>query len=540
MKVLLLQPPVEDFYHTGVRLQPLGLASLKAALGRWLPDVRVTVRDYHHGWGRRTVPLPPELAHLRAFYPVPDRSPFSTFHGYFHFGASYGDLAEDVAKAQPDLVGISCLFSPYYREALRAAEAVKALRPVPVVVGGAHASAAPLSVLESPAVDFVVRGEGERPLVELVRAVREGRPLEAVPNLCFKRGGELVTNRLEPNFALDELPPPDFSDLGADRYFLDGEPLCTLLASRGCPHRCSFCSVHATSAGFRRRPAKDVVAEVRARRAEGYRVFDFEDDNFLCPVEEGKELLRALAEAFPNGRIRFTAMNGLPYWDLDGELLALLRRAGFRDLNLALVTADRSAGLAAGRPKPPERFAEVVRAAFALGFRIVSYQILGLPGETLDSTVETLGFAARLPVLLGASPFYLVPGSRLGERFGPLGGADFVRARLTGLGFEGAGVERENVYTLFVTTRILNFLKGLSFPGDRVPLATLLRAAAEGGGRAGLGADGLERLLSERRLYAFPRRGPPVPLPAFRPELFLRVWSTLGWVETQDGKRIEV
>ena len=125
MKVLLLQPPVQDFYNTDIRLQPIGLAYLKAAARNYLPEVQVTIKDYHHGWGRRTIALPRELAYLKDFYSKDDKSPFSTFHHYYHFGADFDAVAGEVARAKPDLVGISSLFAPYHREVLRCAEAIK-------------------------------------------------------------------------------------------------------------------------------------------------------------------------------------------------------------------------------------------------------------------------------------------------------------------------------------------------------------------------------------------------------------------------------
>src|SRR6185369_6539044 len=120
MKVVLVQPPVEDFYDTDVRLQPIGLCYMKAAVKKWLPDIDVVVRDYHAGLGRRTVAVPRALRYLEAYYPVADRSPFSTFHRYYHFGASFDDIEADLAALNPDLVAIS-LFTPYYREALEVA-----------------------------------------------------------------------------------------------------------------------------------------------------------------------------------------------------------------------------------------------------------------------------------------------------------------------------------------------------------------------------------------------------------------------------------
>ena len=86
MKVLLIQPPVQDFYDTDVRLQPIGLCYLKAAIRKHLPDVDVIIKDYHGGCGRRTISIPRELRYLADYYPAADKSPFSAFHQYYHFG----------------------------------------------------------------------------------------------------------------------------------------------------------------------------------------------------------------------------------------------------------------------------------------------------------------------------------------------------------------------------------------------------------------------------------------------------------------------
>ncbi len=121
MKVLLIQPPVQDFYDTDVRLQPIGLAYLKAAINQLLPDVDVSIKDYHGGCGRKTVPMPKELRYLSDYYSVADKSPFSTFHRYYHFGKSFEEIESEIAAIAPDVVGISSLFTPYYREALEVA-----------------------------------------------------------------------------------------------------------------------------------------------------------------------------------------------------------------------------------------------------------------------------------------------------------------------------------------------------------------------------------------------------------------------------------
>jgi radical SAM superfamily enzyme YgiQ (UPF0313 family) len=539
MKLVLLQAPVQDFYDTEVRLQPLGLCYLKASVLQHLPGTQVIVKDFHQGWGRRTVALPAELSDLRGYYPYPDRSPFCTFHGYYHFGAPFETVAEEVLRERPDLVGISSPFSPYYREVLRCAEEIKKRTDVPVVAGGAHASAAPLSLLEHPAVDFVVRGEGERPLVELVRALSAGDGLERVPNLGFKRGGRIHWNPPEENYPWEHLPAPDFSDLGIERYRLGKRPLASLVASRGCPRRCSFCSIHQVFERYRARPVEDVVEEIRLRHAQGYRALDFEDDNLTPSADGMRKLCLRLIQSFPEGSLALHAMNGVSYLDLNPDLLRLMRRAGFAHLNLSLVSMDEGVCRRAHRSNSPGHFEQTALEAARLGFRLVSYLILGLPGDTLGSMVETTAFLSRLPALLGASPFYLCPGSPLAQARPELSEAEMVRSRLTVLGVPTDRFSRDDIYTLFVTARIVNFLKGLEPGAGSCSLGEALAAARILGRRQALGADLLERLLAEGRLWAATPQGLR-PLPRFKATLFRAAWNRIGFITTQGGRRIDL
>jgi hypothetical protein len=141
-----------------------------------------------------------------------------------------------------------------------------------------------------------------------------------------------------------------------------------------------------------------------------------------------------------------------------------MRQAGFSHLNLALVSSDKTVRETTKRPHTLEAYVKVVHKACSLGFAIVAYQILGLPNESLESMIQTLAFNARLPVLLGASPFYLTPNAPI-ARGAELNEEDWVKARLTAMAIETDEFSRGDIYTLFVTTRILNFLKGLAISG---------------------------------------------------------------------------
>jgi radical SAM superfamily enzyme YgiQ (UPF0313 family) len=537
MKVLLIQPPVQDFYDTDVRLQPIGLCYLKAAVREHLPDVNVIVKDYHGGCGRHTVAMPKELRYLADYYAVMDRSPFSTFHQYYHFGKSFEVIEAEIAAIRPDVVGISSLFTPYFREALEVAERVKRLLDVPVVMGGPHASAAPTSLLASSGVDYVIRGEGEKPFVDFLRFLRGEKSVGEVPNLAYKEAGEMRVNLITDNFPLDELPIPDLTDLQPSRYKLAGKPMSFMITSRSCPHKCSFCSVHTTfGANYRRRSLESVMDEIGLRHQEGYRVVDFEDDNLTYYKSAFKELCRRLIARFPGREMEFVAMNGISYLSLDDELLELMYAAGFSRLNLALVSSDKTVRETTKRPHTLDAYLKVVHKAAKLGFKIASYQILGLPNESLSSMIQTLACNTGLPVLLGASPFYRTPASPIARGIS-LSEADFVKARLTAMAVETSGFERADVYTLFVVTRIVNFLKGLPLtaPADLIEL--MERSWSER--RTEIGFELLRVLARTGRLYFSTKQG-LVENRNFRSEILREVLTQSGELVCLNGKKISL
>jgi radical SAM superfamily enzyme YgiQ (UPF0313 family) len=549
MKVLLLQPPVQDFYNTDIRLQPVGLAYLKAAAQKHLPGVRVLIKDYHHGWGRRTIPLPRELAYLKEYYAKDDKSPFSSFHHYYHFGADFETIAQEVAKEKPDLVGIASLFAPYHREVFRCAEAIKKKFSVPILLGGSQVSAMPEFMLSHPAVDFVIQGEGEKPFVELLTVLKRGRipsfkkgpdPFSEIPNLGYKSRGNAILNARKENFPIETLPFPDFSDLPKDHYIFEKKPLCFIITSRGCPYRCAFCSVHNTFGHrCRRRSAQNILAEIRARHAEGYRVFDFEDDNLTFDREEMKILCEELLTAFPERDIQLLAMNGVCYWTLDRAILKLMRRAGFTHLNLSLVSTNTALLKTVRRPNFLKKYREIVKEAAALGFKVVAYQILGLPGDTLPSMIKTLLFNAQLPVLLGSSPFYLIPRSPIARHFDERSEEDVFKSRLTAMAIETKDFKREDLYTLLITTRILNFLKGIPFRSSKIPLDGALKIASRQDKRSATGSQILRLLLEQKIFHASTSQGLE-PLPKFKTGLFFQLWRKLDTIRTQEDKVIQI
>lgn len=538
MKILLIQPPIQDFYDTDVRLQPIGLCYLKSVAKLYHPDVEVIIKDFHHGHGKKSIPVPSELQYAKKFWNQPDRSPFCGFYHYYHFGLSFEKIRDEIKALNPDVVGISSLFSPYYREVLSICDLVKTWnKDVITLLGGSHINAMPEMMLSHPSVDYIIKGEGEHGFVEFLDYLKAKREKGDVSGLGYKVSDKLVFNIQKENYQLDEIPFPDLSDLNKDHYLFAKKPLCFMVTSRSCPHRCSFCSVHQTfGVSYRRRSVENVFEEIKIRVANGYKVIDFEDDNLTFYRNEMKELCLKIIDFFRPGEVEFVAMNGISYISLDDELMELMKRAGFSHLNLALVSSDKLVREATKRPHTIEKYLQVIDKARELGLLVTSYQIVGLPGETIESMVQTMNFGARLPVLLGASMFYMTPNSPIAKNYAPdPSEEDVFLSRLTAMHFETPLVKREQVYTLFMTTRIINFLKGLDFEDGDTIESLLDKPHADI--KTQLGIDILKHLLSSEKL-SFATKNGWVENSAFDRALFDQVWSSLCHIKNRKNQKI--
>lgn len=481
MRILLIQPPVEDFYHTAVRTWPLGLLSLATVLEE--AGFTVGVLDAHTRGGNRVVPAPAGFSYLDPFYRPGNRSPFSLFGRYRRFGMTDEEIAESIQQFQPDAAGISAQFSAYFEQARSCAQAVKRFgRGVPVIMGGAHATLAPEHVLACPDVDWVVRGEGELPLRDLLTGLRDGAPSPwTVPGLAWRgRDGSIRGSGFPPLLTGAGLPVPARRLVPADDYRLGRRRYTMIQTSRGCPHRCGFCAAsRMTGEGVRQRPLDGVIAEmVQCVREWNIRIFDLEDDHFPLHRRAALEFCEAVEGCPELAGIEFTAMNGMPAAPLDAEVLRRFRRIGFRHLDLALVSGESRSRRLFGRPGSPARFWQVLREASQAGLPACAYLILGLPAESPRDTGRTLLQLMGEPGIIGGSVLYVVAGTPLAEMFPEA--TDFQFHRSTAAATGRPGYTTAEQLTLLALIRLINFLKSRLTEPEPVLFASLARQLING------------------------------------------------------------
>jgi len=250
------------------------------------------------------------------------------------------DLDGAARRFRPDVCGISCSFTVDVAETLQIAKALKQVSPgMFVFVGGHHASLNPVD-FEVPWIDAIAVGEGESSAPALLTALAAGDDLRSVPGLVVNTARGQVATGLSPLIAnLDRLPLPARSDTEGRRraYHLGMRGYLTSIeTSRGCPYKCTFCSVWRFHQGkVRFKSPERMVEELEA--VERKNVF-ITDDNFLASVPRAEAIADLLLRKGIEKRFIFQARTDSIA--RHPEAVAKLREAGFATVFLGLEKID--------------------------------------------------------------------------------------------------------------------------------------------------------------------------------------------------------
>lgn len=464
--ILLIQPPIQDFYLTAKRTMPYGLAGIAALLEH--AGFSVEILDCLATAKQKIIPWPPEMSYLKDYYGRSDRSPFALFHHFRHFGYSFEHIGRIAKESGAFLVGISSLFTAYADMAILTARAVKkALPECCVVIGGHHPTTMPEVVMRHPEVDFVLRGEGEVSMPLLARSVKRKEPVCGIPGIVYRKKNGLLT--VSPPAMIenpDLLPLPATHLLKNDYYKRAKRGSMVVVTSRGCPMTCSYCAMARTP--YRQR-ALDAVLKEMERAIERYdvRFFDFEDENISLNRKWFAAFLDAATERFESCGLELRAMNGLMPSTLDETIISKMAKAGFKTLNLSLGSQDGNQLRRFRRPDVRRDFENAVISAGKHGLETVGYVIAGAPGQAPRISVQDILYLTKMDVLAGISTFYPAPGSRdyqTAQESGMLP-EKFSLMRSSALPISNT-TTRTDAATLLRLSRIANFIKGMREPGS--------------------------------------------------------------------------
>jgi radical SAM superfamily enzyme YgiQ (UPF0313 family) len=396
------------------RHMPIGLAYLAAQLRR--SDMDVEIFD-SLAWSEDNHVVDP------SDYTEADRAKVAAHPRWgqlVHWGATWSRIEEKLRGGDYDVVGVSCMFTPYYEPAYELARLARRVLPdARIILGGQHPTVAHHHAVTERAFDALVLGEAEANVATLVRTLHERGSLLGQPGVAFRCGAgfcdcEKPVDRihLQPRTVfledLDSLPLPDVSLLEMSSY----NGMATLITSRGCPFSCSFCTVHATvGKRFRARSPENVVDEVEHYvEHHGIRKFLIEDDNFTFDIPRVHEICRAIQARGLDVELHLP--NGMTVVKLDRELVDDMAGAGFKSLFLGLETTDM-----ARLRKIRKGFTSLakVRDGAALfterGVDVGASLIVGLLGQSVAELIKDSVNLMLAGVRFWTNPFYPIPGS---------------------------------------------------------------------------------------------------------------------------------
>jgi len=315
-----------------------------------------------------------------------------------HDALSGESFADEIRRINPDVVGLTALMDQYGGAAHYAAMFVKSVDPlIRIVMGGVYATMNPEKVLQDENVDYVIVGEGERVLRDLLKSIELNESAE-FPGLAYRigdgGGGGVINNGHSVRINdLDALPLPEYGlinflsyvDSFPKRKSVDNPrlvPYARILTSRGCPYSCCFCQVeHISGKKFRSRSADGVLGEIEWLKKEyGIKSLIFDDDNLF--------ISRTRALAIFDGMVdRGLAMPWVsiatPAFKLDEELLDSMVRSGCEYIDLAIESGSpRVLKEIIGKPLDLDYAHQVVAWARMRGIYVAVNFVIGFPGET--------------------------------------------------------------------------------------------------------------------------------------------------------------
>jgi len=326
-------------------------------------------------------------------------------------------LISEVLEYRPDLVAFSCSTGVHHW-AVKFAAMVKNRRSVLTIFGGPHATFFP-ELIEEPSVDIICRGEGEEAIVEIAEQLDAGKTRTDTLNCFFKLNGHIERNEIRPLIRdLDSIPNPDRS-VYRSKYKYLRKTQAAFMAGRGCPFSCSFCFNHALRKLYegrgrfvRYRKPERVVEEIEnATALFNLRTIYMQDDTLIL----NREWLRTFSKLYRD-RIGLPMLCLVRADQVDEDSIAALSHAGVINVFFGIESGDetlRNKLLMKGI-----KDCDILKTVELLRknkIRFRTYNMVGLPGETLDQALKTLQMNAEIGTdFPWCAIFHPFPGTELG------------------------------------------------------------------------------------------------------------------------------
>jgi anaerobic magnesium-protoporphyrin IX monomethyl ester cyclase len=306
------------------------------------------------------------------------------------------DLSTYLSHEKPDVIGISSIVTNA-RNALKIAETTKKILPRSfVVMGGPYPSMmGNLLLARHREVDAAVVGEAEFAFLDLVKWLQDGKPLDAVDGVIFRKENKIMSNPPpSPISPLDQIPCPAREELKMGLY---GENAGTIFTSRGCPQQCVFCSRPVFGRRWRGHSPEYVLKEIEhLMKGYGVSTLSILDDNFTVNLDRAERVLDGIIAK--KWKLAIYFWNGMRVDHMTKQLLTKLRKAGCTAINFGVEAVDPNVIEGIKKGVSLEQIEQAIKLSRELGIRANVFLMIGNPGDTAESADKIIGFVDKLHV----------------------------------------------------------------------------------------------------------------------------------------------
>ena len=347
-------------------------------------------------------------------------------------------LKSKIEDYSPDLVGISCLFHSISHIANQTCSLVKDILPdIVTVMGGSYPTISYTEALENQNLDYVIAGEGEVCLIDLILALNGEKEIKDLHGIAYREGKNIVyqANRFIIK-NLDKLPFPDKKNISPDDYIMPNNfseygnlsrnflfrvldrnktKIGVVTASRGCPYSCTFCSAkHIWGKSIRYRSPENVADEIESLiNKYNVNAIVFNDDNFTANNKKAEAILDEIIKRKLN--IKWGSGGGLGVKSLTDEMIKKMYESGLAIFNLGFESGSERTLKKINKVLDLKTSRKVIKKIRELGNGyIIGFFISGFHFETKEDIEKTLEFARSLDLDWALIRNYqAIPGSKI-------------------------------------------------------------------------------------------------------------------------------